>query len=403
MNATKLAELAFGRGSDPGKLKSSSGFEAGKVLAWSGQAQSHKPLDRGICSLTDSEHSMANAGSRSRPALRWCLEVCFLGAVSQLAAADQQRPPPIPTLSDIAAPLNWEIPTFGGKQVWTDEFVHLEWRIQRNVLTGHHRLLDDQNVRRAWGDFDQCRAVFAALKQELNLPALQPRVVIVLHGLIRSRESMSGLCRYLTEHSDFSVLNVSYASSREELADHAAALARIVDRLEGVDEVNFVGHSLGNLVIRHYLGDRVDAGGRRAGRVVMIGPPNHGAELARRFKDNPLFQIVFGDTGRQLAEQWSRIAPRLAIPRGEFGIIAGGTADNAGFSPLISGDDDFVVAVSETQLPGAADFIVVPVLHATIMNNPQVQEQTLRFLRHGYFVSAETRQPLPAALPMPDP
>ena len=38
--------------------------------------------------------------------------------------------------------------TGGGKQLWTDVFLYGDWRI-RAALTGHHRLLDDQNTRRA--------------------------------------------------------------------------------------------------------------------------------------------------------------------------------------------------------------------------------------------------------------
>src|SRR5687767_9210321 len=52
--------------------------------------------------------------------------------------------------------LNVSSPTFGGKQFWNDELVFHDWRVQRNVISGHCRLLDDQNVRRAWGEFDEC-------------------------------------------------------------------------------------------------------------------------------------------------------------------------------------------------------------------------------------------------------
>lgn len=294
---------------------------------------------------------------------------------------------------------NLDSPTFGGKQFWTDEFVYLDWRIQRHVLTGHCRLLDDCNVRRAWGTLEQCRLEFSRQKEQLHLPPLRPRVVIVLHGLVRSRESMSGLCRYLKEHSDYSVLNVSYASAREKLADHALALGHVIEGLEGVQEIDFVAHSLGNLVIRHYLAENTDpASGRqpdpRIRRIVMLGPPNNGADMAQRFRANLLFQAVWGESGRELAEQWSELNKRLAIPTCQFGIIAGGRGDESGFNPLLAGDDDFVVAVAETRLTGARDFIVLPVVHGTMMENQRVQEQTLRFLQHGYFVSEEARQPI---------
>ena len=85
---------------------------------------------------------------------------------------------------------------------------------------------------------------------------------------------------------------------------------------------------------------------------------------------------------------------RLAIPPCPFGIIAGGDDDPEGGNPLLDGNDDMVVTVAETRLPGAADFVIVPALHTFIMDDAQVQEYTLRFLQHGYFIAPEVRRPL---------
>lgn len=292
--------------------------------------------------------------------------------------------------------------TLGGKQFWTDEVVYHDWRVQRHCLTGHCRLVDDRNVRRGWGDFEQCVQLLERAKQEQQIPPLRSRTIIVLHGLVRSRESMDELVEYLRQDEQYSVLNVSYASSRGKLADHATALARVVEHLPGVTEVSFVGHSLGNLVVRHYLADRergIHQGKETpaVGRIVMIAPPNQGAELARRFQDNYLFQTIWGAAGKQLATGWSQLASKLAIPSAEFGIIAGGRGDNGGLNPWVAGDDDLVVSVEETQLPGAADFLVCPAYHGTIMEQDQVKQATLQFLKHGYFVSPTDRHPLPPA------
>lgn len=301
--------------------------------------------------------------------------------------------------SEEASQPNLDTPTLGGKQFWTDELVHGAWRIQRNVLTGHFRLLDEKNMRRGWGSYDQCLEEFRSSRETGEITPLNPKVVIVLHGLIRSRESMKAITRYLQEQSDYSVLNVSYASARGTLADHAAALGRVIQRLEGVEEINFVGHSLGNLVVRHYLADHTDEAQNlrpdpRIRRIVMIAPPNNGTEMASRFRNNPVFQAVWGESGQELGEGWEELKKHLAVPQCEFGILAGGRGDAHGLNPLVSGDDDFVVAVEETRLIGAADFALVKAPHGTIMDNPAVQAMTLRFLKHGYFTTAENRQPI---------
>jgi hypothetical protein len=48
--------------------------------------------------------------------------------------------------------------TLGGRQFWGDVQFFRGWRIQRNIFTGHYRLLDEHDFRHAWGTLDECRA-----------------------------------------------------------------------------------------------------------------------------------------------------------------------------------------------------------------------------------------------------
>ncbi len=288
---------------------------------------------------------------------------------------------------------NLALPTLGGWQFWTDQLFFQDWHIQRHCYTGHCRLLDAANRRHAWGTFDQCRTSLDQIRRQQHLPPMQGRVVIALHGLIRTRACMGHLCRYLHEEGGYTALNVNYTSTRGEIGQHARALASIIKHLEGVERIDFISHSLGGLVIRHYLGDaKPDS---RIGRIVMLAPPNQGAELAQKFGRTGAFQLVFGPAGMQLARQWPQLEPRLAIPSCEFGIIAGGRGDERGWNPLLTGDDDGVVSVSTTRLAGAADFAVLPVSHTFLMRNSQALQYTRRFLEHGHFISAAERNPLP--------
>jgi len=95
--------------------------------------------------------------------------------------------------------LNLTSPTLGGKQFWTDELVFHDWRVQRNVLTNHSRLLDDKDLRRAWGSFEECREQLESLKRQLPLRPMRRHAVIVLHGLGRTRQSMAKMCTYLQD------------------------------------------------------------------------------------------------------------------------------------------------------------------------------------------------------------
>ncbi|VAV93609.1 hypothetical protein MNBD_ALPHA01-2053, partial [hydrothermal vent metagenome] len=53
-------------------------------------------------------------------------------------------------------PVNIDIPTLGGKYLWADIYLLAGWRIQKNILTDHYRLLDDDDKRRAWGSYNHC-------------------------------------------------------------------------------------------------------------------------------------------------------------------------------------------------------------------------------------------------------
>lgn len=46
---------------------------------------------------------------------------------------------------------NIPFPTLGGKMMWDDIHECSGWRIQRNSFTGHYRILNPDNIRKAWG------------------------------------------------------------------------------------------------------------------------------------------------------------------------------------------------------------------------------------------------------------
>lgn len=287
---------------------------------------------------------------------------------------------------------NVVMPTLGGTQLWGDELIYGDWRIQQNAVDDHYRLLGPRDMRYAWGTFEQCRTKLDELIVEREIEPTQGRVVIVLHGLMRSRDAMRPLVRYLRENSDFTVVDFSYPTTRKTVAEHAAALARVIDGMPQATELNFVGHSLGNIVVRHYLADLADPQlGRQADprikRFVMLAPPNQGALFAETAVVNVAFRQIGGKPAEQIAREWDRLNLELATPSCEFGVIAGGTRSGKGWNPILPGDNDGLVRVDETRLDGAADFIVVPASHTFIMSRPQTLECTLRFLREGRFTA----------------
>jgi pimeloyl-ACP methyl ester carboxylesterase len=279
---------------------------------------------------------------------------------------------------------NLPFPTMGGKQFWTDHQWRYGWRIQQNAMTGHWRLLDPNNMRHAWGNREACRA---KLDQDVPLGKEEPpqRVVILMHGLMRTSGSMRSLSDRLASRGHTPIA-VEYASTRASIADHAQALRSLVESLPGKPHVDFVAHSMGNIVIRRAIYDWQQPDGDpqqvlpRLGRMAMLGPPNQGATIAKRLSKTGVFGWVTGKGGMELGPEWASIEKTLATPPFPFIIVAGKLESSPIRNPLTEGDGDFVVSLEEAKLDGAEEFIEVPVLHSFLMDDEAVQSKVLSFL-----------------------
>lgn len=268
---------------------------------------------------------------------------------------------------------------------WSDELVMHEWRLQRRPGSDAWRILDPADTCVKTGDEAACRAEFAGLEESGRIPPLTGDAVIVLHGLGENRSSMQPLVKHLRSRLDATVLTFGYASPRAGIDDHGATLGRVVAALPQVGRISFVGHSLGNLVVRRWMHLAPAADLDRVYRMVMLGAPNQGSDLARMTANISLLAALSHGAAKDLVLNWPVISRSLAVPACEFGIVAGGKGDDQGYSTLLEGDDDAVVRVAETRLDGARDFLVVPVRHAAMMENSCVQKATVSFLETGRF------------------
>jgi hypothetical protein len=169
-----------------------------------------------------------------------------------------------------------------------------------------------------------------------------------------------------------------YRPRKPTLDDLSDALRGFVAGRVEAPVYHFIGHSLGNIIVRNAF-----RGGFRPGlgRIVMLAPPNRPARLAGSLRENRLFRLWTGDSGQKLGDP--EFYRGLPVPSVEFGIIAGDRGHRIGFDE----PNDGVVSVESTKLPGMADFAVVHHTHTLIMMASDTADLCSRFLSTGRFTS----------------
>jgi len=209
--------------------------------------------------------------------------------------------------------------------------------------------------------------------------------VILLHGMGRTHRSMGKMARHLSDHG-YIVVNLDYPSTEADIETLSMGIvAETVDRRRSKDPgcpIHFVTHSLGGILVRHYLQNHSLPAGSR---VVMLSPPNRGSEIADVLRDFPPYRWIMGPAGQQLGTTAEAIPNQLKAVDVQVGVITGDRSLEPWFSARIPGPDDGKVSVARARLPEMADFLVVPQSHGFIMNDAEVIDQTIHFLKYGTF------------------
>jgi hypothetical protein len=206
----------------------------------------------------------------------------------------------------------------------------------------------------------------------------EPGHVVLLHGLGRSPLTF----RYAEQRlrrAGFATSNLGYPSRRAPIEALADAVA---ERLPAdARPLHFLTHSLGGSVRRCLVQRRRPA---HLGRVVMLGPPNGGSQLATRLQPRWYYRWLMGPAGQQIGADLASVPNRLGPVDFPLGVIAGSQSIDP-FRFLVSGASDGKVSLDETRVEGMTDWWSLPRGHSFLMFDARVIDQAAHFFRHGRF------------------
>lgn len=203
---------------------------------------------------------------------------------------------------------------------------------------------------------------------------------VFVHGLWLTGAESVLMRRRLAARHGFECHSFSYRTTGRAMQDVVAQLASFVARIDA-DQVHFVGHSLGGLVLYRYFETAPCA---QPGRVVFLGSPTVKSRTAERVGRLPLLSSLIG----------RMVSDELVVPHGprewrcprELGLIAGTRPLGLGrFFARFDEDCDGTIGVSETKLPGHSAHVTLPVSHMGMLASSVVAEQVGEFLAKGRF------------------
>jgi len=220
-------------------------------------------------------------------------------------------------------------------------------------------------------------------------PVFGSNKIYVIHGYGSAKVVMRKIDKSLkSEH--FITENYGYNSMSEDLDTLGKHLYLNIKK-SGVDTISFVTHSMGALVVRSMLQySNEDKTFPIIFRIVMIAPPNHGAEIADFYARFGILERLLGPNIAHMKTDSGSYANRLPVPvKSEVGIIIGIRGKENGYNPFINGDNDGLLTPERTRLGIEKDVAIIKDEHSLLTQNKKVRKLVVEFLKSGTFISKD--------------
>ncbi len=274
--------------------------------------------------------------------------------------------------------------TLGGSQFWEDVFFYQKWRIQRHCRSKKYRLLDNWDIKRAEGSFEQCRKAFVKYIEVFEIPRQSGELIILLHGLGETKNVFRQLWKNLTANG-YNVVAINYPSTRKSMKSHIRQLEFFLNHCEDISKVSFITKGAGCLLLRMLITNTYGwQDNFQLNKVININPINCGSDVFDILARFTPFNFIFGPMLKECSPKNVQSISKLPAEI-QSGIIFCETWGQKLFNPIIKRFKSLPLK-SETMETSFADHIIdIENSCRNIFNNPEVSLACLNFLKKGNF------------------
>jgi hypothetical protein len=209
--------------------------------------------------------------------------------------------------------------TFGGSHFWEDVFFYQKWRIQRNYITKSCRLLDNWDIKRHEGSFEDCRQAFVKYIEAYEIARPKGHMIIMIHSIGQSKNIFKPMWRRALK-DDCMAAALNYPSTQKNLESHIKQFHFFLEHLEDIDTVSFITLGVGNLIVQELFKEKASWQSHlKFKHCIFVNPCVTGSRVFAKLCKDKFCKFVIGPMINDLTDE--RIERLLPLSKIDTGVI----------------------------------------------------------------------------------
>lgn len=280
--------------------------------------------------------------------------------------------------------MNFTFFTYGGTQFWEDVFFYQKWRIQRHYRSKKYRLLDNWDIQRASGSFEDCRKAFVKFIEVYEIPRQSGELIILLHGLGETKSVFRNLWRQLTAQG-YNVAAINYPSTRKPMKYHIRQLEFFLTHCEDINKVSFITKGAGCLLLRMLIANTYGwQENFKINKIINVNPINRGSDLFDILSRYRALNFILGPMLKESTPQKAQSISKLPSET-HLGLIFCETWRDKIFSPIVERLKGLPLSSETRESNFSEEIVKIKNTYYNVFNNPEVVNACINFLNSGKF------------------